>query len=205
MTAPERAAALAYRVLLRRQITALPVRPLPILRVCRHTAVLTYDEAAETLSLPQNVFERRFDLADAFTLRRQVGEQLCYLVLYRPDGHPARLNFTLAHELGHRLLGHTGADAAEERAADVFASHLLCPRPALRRLARRFQPLYAEQVAAVCYVSLSAAQALALDRPVAVDPALEQAVDELLADNVDAAEPVTAQKALHPLHLPEHF
>lgn len=205
MTELERAATLAYRVLLRRQVTALPVRPLPILRACHATAVMTYDEAAETLSLPPEVLERRFAHADAFTLRRQVGEQLCYLVLYRPDGHPARLNFTLAHELGHRLLGHTGVDAAEERAADVFASHLLCPRPALRRLARRFQPLYAEQVAAVCYVSLSAAQALALDRPVAVDPALEQAVDDLLAEAVDAAAPVTAQKVLHPLHLPEHF
>ncbi|MBQ8556282.1 MAG: ImmA/IrrE family metallo-endopeptidase [Clostridia bacterium] len=137
----------------------------------------------------------RFGDADAFTLRR--GSQ--YIIAYREDGHPARRNFTLAHELAHRLLHHTGASPEEEREADMFASHLLCPRPAIARLARRFQPLYAEQVAAVCYVSLSCARALSAAPPVDIEETLYRQVDAQLAAYVDCVTPTTAQNHLHPL------
>lgn len=71
--------------------------------------------------------------------------------------------FTVAHEIGHILLGHilvTGTKYRtfakrdeEEQAADMFASRLLAPACVLHEL----QALSAEQIAKVCNISISAA------------------------------------------------
>lgn len=72
-----------------------------------------------------------------------------YIVLYNTKHCVGRRRFTLAHELGHIVLGHLEAaafskasinnfnglsDTAIEREADWFASMLLCPFPVLREL-----------------------------------------------------------------------
>ncbi len=180
-----RAERMAWRVLFARSITALPVEPLPILKACRDTCVMTSHEAADDLSLPQDQVDRLFDEADAITMRRQHQGSTQYLVIYRSGGNPARLRFTLAHELGHRLLGHTGEGAAEEREADHFASHLLCPEPVMSRLRSRFGDLPIRQTAVGCYVSPFCIRAVK-QRPCAVNGTeLYQQVDALLKDAAD--------------------
>lgn len=143
----DRAATQACRCLLRLQVNTLPVRPLEILRKCSNTAVYTYDEAAEYMDMPLDDFERRCGEADAFTIR--MGEK--YIVCYRSGGNPARLNFTLAHELGHIVLHHAEDNAAEEAEANCFARHLLCPEPAVKGKS-------AEEISRACFVSRAAAQ-----------------------------------------------
>lgn len=143
----DRAAIQAYRCLLHLRVTSLPVRPLDILRQCRNTAVFTYEDAAEYMDISPDDFERQCGGADAFTIRR--GEE--YIVCYRAGGNPARLNFTLAHELGHILLHHAEDNAAAEAEANCFAGHLLCPEPAVRGKS-------ADEIARTCFVSRSAAQ-----------------------------------------------
>lgn len=187
----------AYRALVARRVRDLPVLPLSMLHACRNTRVMTIAEAAEALSLHPTHLDALMDGADAITFREPGPEDRC-IVVYRPGGHPARLRFTLAHELGHRLLGHTGQSAREEREADLFASHLLCPQPVIDRLARRFDPLTAEQVAAACYVSLTCARLLA-SRPRLPDDPLLDAVDRLLGPAADAVNPIAAQNNQHPL------
>lgn len=63
-----------------------------------------------------------------------------YLVLYdeRVESERRRA-FTLAHEIGHILLGHAGGEdaAIEEREANAFAASLLAPAAAVRYLAHR--------------------------------------------------------------------
>ncbi len=162
MTAAQQAADAAYRVLLAQSVRTLPVDPLALLRRCRDTQVLTYYEASEQLGMTAERFERLFGAADAFTLRQ--GEK--HIVIYRAGGNPARLRFTLAHELGHRILG------PDERQADVFASHLLCPRPVIERLGS----MTAERLAAMCYVSLGCAQRV-LRQGEQVDRELAQQVE----------------------------
>lgn len=191
-----RAARMAYRVLAARQIASLPVDPLPILRSCRDTKVMTCLEAADQLGASERDLERLFGVADAVTLRDGSGGREQYIILYRPGGNPARLRFTLAHELGHRLLGHTGAAPAEEREADHFASHLLCPDPVLARLRERFGDLHAEQVASACYVSLSCATLLSQRPPFPQEDPLYTQVYELLQSAVDTA------RAVSPMWLP---
>jgi len=156
-----RAARMAYRVIAARGITALPVHPLPILRACRDTTVMTGEEAAEQIGMRPHEFERFFDRADAFTLRQEAAGKTRYIVVYRPGGNPEHLRFTLAHELGHRLLGHTGAGQSEEREADCFASHLLCPQPYIDDMREQHGELCAEQIAQACYVSIACARNLA--------------------------------------------
>lgn len=90
------------------------------------------------------------------------------------DGHPVifvsdqcsteRQRFTVAHELGHILLGHVGKyqmvnrepnpkDNPIEQAANVFASRLLAPACVLWALDART----AEEIAALCKISHQAA------------------------------------------------
>ncbi len=194
-----RAIAMAYRILARAGVRTLPIDPLALLRRCRDTSVCTYLEAAEGLHLSESAFLRLCGDADAFTLAQRENGRTRYIVAYRTGGNPARLRFTLAHELGHRALGHTGSTPAEEREADLFASHLLCPRPVIARLAQRFLPLYAEQVAAICYVSLPCARAVTSAQPT-IDATLLSEIDALFAEAADHAEANVAQDRLqHPL------
>ena len=103
-----RAAAMAYRVLIRRGVSALPVHPLEILSACRNTVVWADVTAAEQLKIPREVLLLQLANAEAITFRQTIQGETHFIVVYREGGNPARLRFTLAHELGHRLL-HRGA------------------------------------------------------------------------------------------------
>lgn len=176
-----RAADMAARVLLRFRPAALPVDPLSILQACRNTHVYSLAAAADALTLSPGELEARLGDAEAVTLCSALGDSFHYIVVYRRDGHPARLRFTLAHELGHRLLGHTGHDPADEQEADCFASHLLCPEPVLGALAGDGGAKAAECIATACYISYTCAR-VALNRPaLPVDPDRAAALTELFA------------------------
>ncbi len=75
-------------------------------------------------------------LRDGCTLIINRKGRRIYLVLYtNPSGR--RLNFTLAHEVGHILLDHRQDGELEEREANAFAAELLMPRILARELTRR--------------------------------------------------------------------
>lgn len=148
-----RAARLAYRVLAAQEISTLPVDPLRLLRSCRDTAVFTSADAADILNIKEAKLDRLFAVSEAVTFLDTGEGAARYIVLYRPGGNPARLRFTLAHELGHRVLGHRTREPADEREADCFASHLLCPQPVLTCVDTP------GELATACYVSLSCAKA----------------------------------------------
>ena len=181
-----RAARMAYRVLLAQQIRTLPVDPLTLLRRCRDTRVMTVSEAAAALDRTEASLEALFADADAdaATLRLPGESADAYVVVYRPDGHPARLRFTLAHELGHRLLGHAGANSAEEQEADCFASHLLCPDPVLHALRYSDVRSAAQTLATACYISLTCARVTLRRPPVRLEDDLVCAVADLLSDHI---------------------
>ena len=159
-----RAATKACRALLARRVDSLPVDPLSLLRSCRNTAVYTLDALMEAADAHlQDRVSSAFRDADAISCTHEYEGETRYVTVYRADGNPARLRFTLAHELGHRVLRHTGKDPAEEREADCFASYLLCPEPVLQLLAS-VPDGAVERIATACYVSRSCAKA-ALRRP----------------------------------------
>lgn len=104
-----------------------------------------------------------FLTADGFSLQAPSGR----LMVFFNDrlGHH-RVRFTVAHEYGHILLGHTGSsawpqgtllsspDLKKERDANVFASRLLAPACVLWGCGAQT----AEQIAQLCDISVDAAQ-----------------------------------------------
>jgi Zn-dependent peptidase ImmA (M78 family) len=82
----------------------------------------------------------------AFSMRREKGDYFIFYNEYLPFSH---VNYIIAHEIGHILLGHCLPDGKttarislydeREREADGFASHLLAPACVLSK-ARVFTP-----------------------------------------------------------------
>jgi len=69
-----------------------------------------------------------------------------------------RNNWTLAHEVGHVILGHIKDDAEEERQANLFASELLMPELVILELKRRLErSLPTHELSGLFGVSVSAA------------------------------------------------
>ena len=173
----DRAATAACRVLVRLQVDSLPVRPLEMLRRCRDTFLCTFDQAADTLGLTGDELDRLSGGADACTFREMHGGRERYVVCYRAGGNPARLNFTLAHELGHIVLRHRDTGPAAEAEADCFASHLLCPEVVLQAAACRS----AEVLAQLCYISRTAAEmAMTRTKGRVEEPILRKVTEQLL-------------------------
>lgn len=88
------------------------------------------------------------------------------IIMYDPIRYAPRIRFTIAHELGHLILGHVSKgqctvmnrepapnDAPEEMAANQFATRLLAPACVLWGLNLHS----AEEIADVCQISHQAA------------------------------------------------
>ena len=158
-----RAIRLAGRTLLRARETGvwdggLPIDPLPMLKACRDTQVMTVQAAQERLTdllIPLDVLE-------GLTIRGERAGRPHYLVIYGHQGNMARRRFSIAHELGHRVLAHAHLNGTthprEEAEANAFASALLCPTSLLLLMGEALQPLFLEQVAWVCGISPAAAK-----------------------------------------------
>jgi len=151
---------MAWKILLDCKIDRLPVS---MNTICRklEIKVLTYGKNKEMLE--------RANLSDA--ARRTDGMTFYIrktpIVLFNETTSPQRAKFTVAHEVGHIVLGHvkpgtvTAAnrepqpgDAQEERAANQFAARLLAPACVLWGLGVHTP----EEIMALCHISRPAAE-----------------------------------------------
>ena len=137
---------LAWQVLRREKIRALPV---DVVEICRRLEIKVLENA-----------ELDPKVGDGFS---------CILggvpyVFIRPGQSRQRLRFTVAHELGHILLGHVGKyqlvnrepspyDDPVEQAANIFAARLLAPVCVLWGC----RVSSAAEIAALCDISPTAA------------------------------------------------
>ena len=132
-------------------------------RICRGYGVTLRSYQVGAPLIRELGLEAQCDISDGFTVRSGAR---CY-VFYNMEQPPGRVRFTIAHELGHVLLGHLGdgehtvynresssEDAPEEHTANVFASRLLAPACVLHALGA----VTPEQIAAVCDISIAAAR-----------------------------------------------
>lgn len=133
-----RAARLAYRTLLKLRINKLPVDILGICRRCKNTKVMTFWEAEKEFSDYVGFLYGGGPSESAFTLRTMIDGAMCNLILYNDDtmfNSVQRLRFSLAHELGHIVLGQREENSVMyEIEANCFAQHLLCPAPVVEAL-----------------------------------------------------------------------
>ena len=142
----QKARDLAWQILRREKIRALPV---DVVEICRCLGIKVLEHA---------------DLAP------EVGDGLsCVLagepyIFIRPGQSRQRCRFTVAHELGHVLLGHVGKyqlvnrepspqDDPVEQAANIFAARLLAPACVLWGC----RVSSAAEIASLCDISSTAA------------------------------------------------
>lgn len=142
----QKARDLAWQILRREKIRALPV---DVVEICRRLGIKVLEHAE---------------------LDHEVGDGLsCILggvpyVFVRPGQSRQRCRFTVAHELGHILLGHVGKyelvnrepsphDDPVEQAANIFAARLLAPACVLWGC----RVSSAAEIAALCDISSTAA------------------------------------------------
>ena len=71
---------------------------------------------------------------DAFTFRPDDFDPSRTIVFYNDSKSRGRIRFTLAHELGHLVLGHPNSDDPQlEAEANFFANYFLAPAPLVIR------------------------------------------------------------------------
>lgn len=174
-----RAATLALITLLRLGVESLPVFPGHLIRQCKNTRLMTYQEYC---ALPgvSSLFPDTLsqDHPEALThLFEFPSGKTAWLVYYDPNMMtPARLKFSLAHELGHIVMKHRGHNEEEEQEADFFAAHLLLPRPALAELVQQGYPPMEVNLFNLSNVSRSCLYTIQHSHPSFVDPALNTEV-----------------------------
>ena len=116
----------AYAMRLRFSPAALAFDPfLPIsvsdsMRVCKYSTFLRLcDQAGIVVPTVKD--------QDGFTLLQDTPRGLRCVIVYNDAHSPARQRFTLAHELGHIVLGHREDSPDNDALADCFARNLLTP------------------------------------------------------------------------------
>lgn len=153
---------LAWKIILDMDFTELPIK---VSAICRKLGiqVRSYEKAKKLLERHQ--LEYKTLEIDGFTL----GIDGRYTILFNEHCSIQRNRFTVAHELGHILLGHVPKDGIHitainrepsskdnplEQQANVFASRLMAPLCVLKSL--RIND--AKDIARLCDISETAAQ-----------------------------------------------
>lgn len=150
----------AWKILLDCKIERLPV---DLNLICRTLGVRTASyQSAEALI-------RRRNLSDIITYSDGLSlfAEDTPIVLYNKACSPERIRFTVAHELGHIVLGHVSPgtvttanrepspnDDPQETAANQFAARLLAPACVLWGLDLHT----ADEIAGVCHISIRSAE-----------------------------------------------
>ena len=159
------AASAATEALIRCQIAAAPVSPLPILKAQPGVLVVSFMELAEMKGLDRENAISMIGAGkqDAATIVREIGGRRRYLVAYNARAPIFVLQQALARELGHILIGHDGTRDAAVRAAEAecFANYLLFPRPLIRAVRDAGMPMTARAFsrATGCYAECMASLA----------------------------------------------
>lgn len=150
----------AWRTLIQFGVNELPVRISPGIRAMG-IALVSYSKSEGFLA--ELGLTNLMRETDGLSIRRNGS----FYILYRGDMVPGRIRFTVAHELGHIILGHLDyetyttrnreprdGDAPIEQAANVFASRLLAPACVLHEL----NAITPERISELCDISLTAAR-----------------------------------------------
>lgn len=129
---------LSWEILIREGIRELPVKLIPmcrkmgirVLRYCDVPQIVDKSESGCQAEIDGNIY-----------------------ILYDETVSPQRKRFTIAHELGHIIMRHTGIPD-DEHEANIFASRLLMPACVLYECHAETP----EQIMEMCFVSRMAAK-----------------------------------------------
>lgn len=113
---------IAYKALLSQNFTTFPL-DLTAFSV-NNCYIISFQKYAQLTNISVQELTADFAFSDGYFIPNIHGKML---ILYNSISSPARLNFTIAHELGHALLKHKGSNIIYESEANFFASELLMP------------------------------------------------------------------------------
>lgn len=151
------AAIKAAETLIKHRVCFAPVAPLPILKSMPGVLVLTFAEVALRINSDRDrvLSTLASDNRDVVTTVCNRNGRLLYVVAYNQRLPMYMLQRALARELGHIVLQHDGSRPEAVRAEEAlcFARHLICPRPLIKALQERIDPLTMETFGNVtgCY------------------------------------------------------
>jgi len=128
ISAPDyrKATNMAYRVLCRLGISELPITIFPVINRFPHLRLISYSQCCERHGMSW-VELMGLNISDRGYICRK-GKRA--VIFYNDRINPEIIRFTLAHELGHYVLGHTEDNSVTDREANCFARNFLCPVPA---------------------------------------------------------------------------
>lgn len=139
----EKAQNIAYEILKINKAKIFPIEPLNIINSLNNCYAMTYKDFALINDVQLNEVSTLLNSDDAATWENENNQKI---IFYNQDVNSKyRIRFTLAHELGHIVLGHitenkvgiTVSDDkydAYEKEANYFAKRLLAPLPIIYRL-----------------------------------------------------------------------
>lgn len=159
---------MALKVLQEHNVTEIPVNVTSILKSYKNIKLITYNEMSRMFNLSKKEI---IDInASTDGAIQYSGSRNKYLIAYNENiAIKGRVNWTLAHELGHYILNHhkeTNCSLLEENGlspeqnyvveseANCFARELLAPPPVLRKL----NVLSQESISKLCGLSYHASE-----------------------------------------------
>lgn len=96
-----------------------------IIAAMPHVVIYSYSEAIEKYHWDPEIL---FSPSDSgFTLVEKSQSQIKSIIFYNDHDPRERIRFTIAHEIGHIVLGHLEKNKNFENEANCFARNLLCP------------------------------------------------------------------------------
>ena len=118
----------AYEALIKFKEFEFPVGTFRIFRQLDNTKLYTYEELSKRfgVSLQALVASSSNYGYNLFNINKKR-----YAVAYNSNKDETTVRFTLAHELGHVILGHMDDGEAENKEANCFSRNFLCPIPAV--------------------------------------------------------------------------
>ena len=153
----EKAALKATETIRDYQVTSGPILPMPMLKATQNVFVISFTEMATETGIDSVNLEMEFGAQnqDVVTVAHEINGRKCFFVAYNQRLPFYMLQFSLARELGHIVLGHTNAMPENVRMIEAlyFARYLLCPRPLIRAMQDRGIVLNVETVGNItgCY------------------------------------------------------
>ena len=117
----------AYETLMGNNLM-LPIKMIRILKKFEDIRLISYSEAARKTN------RSYFEICDIFPsdfgfLSRHPRDPWKAVIYYNDKKSIQTIRFTIAHELGHYVLGHLDDDDTAKKEANCYARNILCPVP----------------------------------------------------------------------------
>ena len=130
-----KAAVYAAETLVKYGIKSAPVSPIKILEQMDNVIVTSFSEISDSSGINRSDLLKTLGRnRDAITSVHTENGRTSYVVAYNRLLPFAVVQRALAREMAHIILNHEDRSTDNEKEADCFAMHLLCPRPLIHAI-----------------------------------------------------------------------